>query len=270
MPIAPVLPSFERLVADYQNTGAHNDGLYRQMTEATWSDPMLAEHRRHIERHELGFGDPAFHSMWLRLLAAAVRRFGTVRTLEIGVYKGQVISLWALIAKHCEFDLRISALTPLAGQPMPQSRLLQRLRYHLDRRFREEIDNANFYKDADYEGIIRQLFTHFSLDFSAVTLYRGLSTDRAVLGQLAGETFHVVYIDGDHTYNGVSHDFRAFGPKVPLGGWLVADDASCEIPGTVFWKGHRTVSRATQILPSLGFNNILNVGHNRVYERLAH
>jgi hypothetical protein len=40
-------------------------------------------HRRYIEENELGFGDPAFHAMWLRLMDKANKRFGTVRALEI-------------------------------------------------------------------------------------------------------------------------------------------------------------------------------------------
>jgi hypothetical protein len=55
---------------------------------------------------------------------------------------------------------------------------------------------------------------------------------------------------------------------VTKGGFLVADDAGCGLPGTSFWKGHEAVSRAAEILPSLGFVNILNVGHNRIYERV--
>jgi hypothetical protein len=77
-----------------------------------------------------------------------------------------------------------------------------------------------------------------------------------------------VYVDGDHTYQGALHDFVTFGPKVAPGGWLVADDAGQDLSGSAFWKGHEAVTRAAQVLPSLGFRNVLNVGHNRVYERM--
>ena len=56
-------------------------------------------------------------------------------------------------------------------------------------------------------------------------------------------------------------------PDDPGPARLVADDAGCELPGTVFWKGHESVSRAARELPALGFTNVLNVGHNRVYQR---
>ena len=102
-----------------------------------------------------------------------------------------------------------------------------------------------------------------------MTLHRGFSTDPQILNTLAQEHYHLIYVDGDHTYDGALHDFRTFGPKIVPGGWLVADDAGCDLPGTVFWKGHAAVSRAARELPALGFKNVLNVGHNRVYERVG-
>src|SRR5260221_7964493 len=93
-------PPLTELVAAYRNTAKHNDRLHHQLTAATWDDPLLAAHRRHVEQAQLGFGDPAFHSLWARLLDAAAEKFGDVRALEIGVFKGQVISLWSLLSRE--------------------------------------------------------------------------------------------------------------------------------------------------------------------------
>lgn len=259
--------TLDRLVADYRNTAEHNDWLHTKLAEITWADPLLAAHRRHIEENQLGFGDPAFHSMWRLLVQAAAARFGQVRVLEIGVFKGQVISLWSLLARDHGFDLRVSALTPLAGQPMPRSRVLNKLLHWFSPRFREQVASGNFHPEADYETIMRALFARFSLDFDRIDIHRGYSTDPVLLQRLADETYHIVYVDGDHTYEGARHDFSNFGPKVVPGGWLVADDAGADLPGTVFWKGFETVTRAVTELPRLGFSNVLNVGHNRVYQR---
>jgi hypothetical protein len=46
------------------------------------------------------------------------------------------------------------------------------------------------------------------------------------------------------------------------------DDASYFLEGSRFWKGHREVSRASEIIEGLGFRNILNIGHNRVYQHV--
>jgi hypothetical protein len=263
-----IVPTFEQLVADYNNTAAHNDAVFQQLSELTWADPNLSAHRRHIEQNKLGFGDAAFHAMWLRLLDHASRRFGTVRALEIGVFKGQVISLWGVIAKQFEMDLQICAITPLSGQPLPRSKLATWLRARFDRSFREELNNGNFYAQADYLNIITQLFERFDLNINSISLHRGYSTDPHILERVANSTFHIIYVDGDHTFQGALHDFKVFGPKIVKGGWLVADDAGCSLPGTAFWKGHEAVSHAAELLPDMGFRNILNVGHNRVYERV--
>jgi len=266
---APSLPSFDELVASYQNTAEHNDALHQRLTAATWADPYLSAHRRHVEEHKLGFGDPAFHAMWASLLAAAARRFGTVRALEIGVFKGQVISLWALLTRELSLNVEVSALGPLAGQPRHRVSLLSKIRYRLDRRFREQIDNANFYANEDYPAIVRAHFARHGLDFDQVKLHRGFSTAPEILHALAHEQFHIVYVDGDHRYEGALHDFKTFAAKIPPGGWLVADDAGGDLPGSTFWKGHEAVTRAVQIMPSLGFKNVLNVGHNRIFERTS-
>ena len=263
-----ITPSFEELSSDYENSADHNDGLFRQLTELTWAEPILSAHRHHCEQNKLGFGEAAFHAMWLQLLNSAHRRFGTVRTLEIGVFKGQVISLWALIGKKWDMDIQISAIAPLTGNPLPRSRLIRKVRSYLDPGFREQLHNANFYPEDDYVSAIKHLFERFNLDYDAVALYHGFSTDQHILKSVSDATFHIVCVDGDHTFAGAFHDFTVFGPKVVQGGWLVADDAGCSLPGTAFWKGHEAVSRAVNVLPDIGFRNVMNVGHNRIYERV--
>ena len=265
---ASSLPRLEELTAAYQNTAEHNDALFARLTQFTWADALLKEHRLHMENHALGFGDAAFHSMWAILLRAATARFRTINALEIGVYKGQVISLWALLARELCLQLKIDAITPLTGKPLPRKTLLRRIRYNLSSRFREQIAVGNFYTDINYAGVIGDVFKHFDLDVGDVTFYRGYSTDPDILKQLQHKCYHVVYVDGDHSYEGAMHDFLNFGPKVALGGWLVADDASFDLPGNSFWKGYKPVARACSTLPALGFKNVLNVGHNRIFERV--
>jgi predicted O-methyltransferase YrrM len=261
-------PTWSELVAEYENNAETNDRIHDQLEQATRRNSLLAGHRRHIEENQLGFGDAAFHAMWACLLEHGVALHGGVRALEIGVFKGQVISLWSLLAKQYNWPVRVSCITPMAGHPRPRSRLANRLWHMLSRKYREEMANSNFYEQEDYRGIVHRLFAHFGLDFGEVDLLRGYSTDPDVLQTTVDRKYEIVYVDGDHTFEGASHDFAAYGPKVVKGGWLIADDAGCDLPGTTFWKGHEAVSRAVQTVPSLGFRNVLNVGHNRVYERV--
>jgi hypothetical protein len=254
-------------VRAYRNTAERNDGVHADFTAAASADPLLSKHRSHIEQNKLGYGDAAFHAMWKLLLHAAHERFGRVDALEIGVFKGQVISLWALLAKAHGWQVRVHAVTPLEGQALGGFRWWRSLKFRLLPRYRERIRSGDFYPEDDYEGVVRKLFSHFDLDFSEVRLVRGYSNDPAVLAQLQADRFHIIYIDGDHTFEGAASDVRLFAPKVVTGGWLVMDDAAYDLPGTTFWKGYETVSRACALLPGLGFSNVLNVGHNRVFEK---
>lgn len=267
--MAASLFNYPDLVARYRNDAGVNDALWREFTEATWADSVLSAHRRHVEAHKLGFGDAAFHTLWRLLLDEGRRRFGAPRALEIGIFKGQVISLWALLAARGNFPLEISALGPLVGQPPPAPTLMNRIRNRLDPRRRERIRNGDFYADEDYAGIVREHFRHHGLDFDHIRLLRGYSTDPAVLARLSNETFHLVYVDGDHTYAGARHDFLTFAPMVVPGGWLVADDAGGDLSGSAFWKGHPSVTHAARVLPEMGFRNVFNIGHNCVFERIS-
>ena len=251
----------------YVCTREHNDRLFHEFTAATWADPLLASHRRYVEEGRLGFGDPAFHSMWQSLLAAAQDRFGSVDTLEIGVFKGQVVSLWALLAQTYGWRLRIYAITPFEGQPLPGARWWRSLNARINPWFRQRLRSGDFYPDDDYEKTVRRLFAHFQLDFDRVRWIRGYSQAPEVLAAVRTDRFHVIYVDGGHTFEAAGADIANFGPKVVTGGWLVMDDAACDLPGTAFWKGHESVSRACRQLPALGFKNVLNVGHNRVFEK---
>jgi len=259
---------FAAHVRAYANTEAGNDSVFRQFTEGTAATPVLAAHRRHVELEKLGFGDPSFHYMWYLLLQAASEKFGRVRCLEIGVFKGQVISLWSLLARELKLPLEVHALAPLAGKPAPPLTLWNRIRFGLDRGYREEVMTGNFYADEDYEAIVRAHFAHHGLSFDSVRLHRGFSTDTALLASMSEERFELIYVDGDHREAGARHDFATFGAKVLPGGWLVADDAAADLQGTAFWKGYPEVTAALSELTPLGFVNVLNVGHNRVFQRV--
>jgi len=263
------MESWRELTARYQNTAECNDEVFARLTELTLATPFLAEHRSHVQAYKLGFGDPAFHAMWRLMLHDLAQRFPSLDALEIGVYKGQVISLWSLIAKHDSLALKVHAISPLQGDPVPKETLLTRLLLRLPSRLRDRFMNADFYEMADYPALIRSLFERFDLDYGAVEIHRGLSTDTAIMQTVAKHGFSLVYVDGAHTYEGVVHDIETFSPLIRTGGFLVMDDASCELPGTRFWKGHPSVSRACGRIDSTRFVNVLNVGHNRVYKRVA-
>jgi hypothetical protein len=71
----------------------------------------VREHRSYFKQERRGFGEDAFHAMWFTLL----REFQPRQCLEIGVYRGQVISLWALIARICGFPCDTHGISPFTS-----------------------------------------------------------------------------------------------------------------------------------------------------------
>jgi len=264
-----MMDSLTGRIAAYRNTAAHNEALYEEFTRLTDSVEFLKRHRDFVEANDWGFGDRAFHYMWLMLLSDANRRSRPVRALEIGVYKGQVISLWALIAKQMRIDLEITGISPFEGNAKPMSRLRRKVRRMMDPRYRRDAEAGNLYLEDDYLGKVSKIFATFDLGLGHCRLIKGRSNDPAIAASLNSERFSIIYIDGDHTFEGVRSDIRSYAPLLEEGGYLVMDDASCFLPGSTFWKGRESVSRACEELPQLGFENVLNVGHDRIYTQVT-
>jgi hypothetical protein len=164
-------------------------------------------------------------------------------------------------------DLAITGITPLVGKKKPGA-LVSFFLYKFSRKFREDVNASNFYDESDYLKIIYGLFDKFNLDRQSVKLIKGYSTDTAVADQVREQRFSVIYIDGDHAYQTVISDIQTYANLLIPGGYLVMDDASCNIPGKTFWKGHQSVSDACKVIESTGFINVLNIGHNRIYRKV--
>jgi hypothetical protein len=259
----------ERRIAKYAATAEHNDALFLELTGRTGEVPWLAAHRDWIEAHRWGFGDRAFHAMWLLVARDLRERFERTRALEIGVFKGQVISLWALLSRQLDWPVEITAVSPFRGRRGPGRLWLHRLRKLTSPAYRRDDAVGNLVPDDDHLARCREVFAAFDLDFGSVRAIRGLSGDPTVRERLAGERFELVYIDGDHSYEGAHGDLLTYGPAVVPGGYLVVDDAAWDLPGSAFFKGFEAVARACRVLPDLGFRNVLNVGHNRIFRKLS-
>jgi hypothetical protein len=259
--------SLNTRIGTYKNTFEHNSDLHKNFTVLTDSIPLLRKHRDFIEQNNWGFGDRAFHYLWWLLLVDARQLFNPLRALEIGVYKGQVISLWSLICKELKCDVSITAISPFEGNTKVFSRIERKLRLAFDTSYREAAKAGNLYVKSDYVADVRRVFSLFALDEGELRLIKGCSNESAVSAQVQGERFSIVYIDGDHSFSGVRSDIDTYAPLVEGGGYLVMDDASFFLPGTGFFKGVEGVSRACEEIPTYGFVNVLNVGHNRVYRK---
>ena len=223
--------------------------IYSAFTDAVIITPKLLGHRRLIEERGLGFGDRAFHWMWKLLVDAMPQHFSF---LEIGVYKGQVISLVGLLAMVAGKNARVTGVTPLA--PVT--------------------DKVSSYEAVDYGKIIEERQAWCGLPPGRrAHLIEGLSTqDNVKRRTRANAPYNVVYIDGGHDYEIVANDIIAYGEMVAPGGYLVMDDASVslEMPEGI-WRGHADVGRAVRELiePNPYLHDLLAVGHLRVWRKSA-
>jgi len=218
-----------------------------RFTREVNADAELLEHRTYIERNAYGMGERCFHQLWKIIIDSMPKNF---TFLEVGVYKGQVLSLIKLLANRTGREcgrVGVTLLNSFAG------------------------DTGEFpdYPDEDYDEYIKTLHRHFGL--GQPWLVVGDSTDPKV--QQATVTygpFDIVYIDGCHEYSYVLKDLLFYPTLVRPGGLLVVDDASCYLRQPFgFFQGIEPVCRAvrTVIETDPQWEHVLSVVHNRVWRK---
>lgn len=205
----------------------------------------LQEHRRYFSTGGRGYGEDAFHTMWFLLR----REFGWESFLEIGVFRGQTLSLSALLSRlnhqHCEAH----GISPFSSVGDSVSRYKGRLDY-------QEDTLANF--------------DHFGLPHPQ--LLKAYSTDAVALERIASRNWSGIYIDGNHDYEVAKADWNACSAAVAKGGVIVLDDSALGTayrPPAFAFGGHPGPSRLAAEIDRTGFHEILRVGHNRTFQRVA-
>jgi predicted O-methyltransferase YrrM len=204
---------------------------------------VLRDHRHYFEQDGRSFGNAAFHALWYLLILERHPR----RMLEIGVYRGQIISLWQLIANHIHLDIDVMGVSPLTNVG----------------------DQVSRYVQIDYESDIEKHYRHFGLGSPHLT--RALSTDAAGLEVIrSGGPWDVIYIDGGHDYEVVRQDFLNALDGLAPDGLIVMDDASLFLPfdpPSFTDGGHPGPSRVAKELGMTQARLIGSVGHNVVFAR---
>ncbi len=203
----------------------------------------LIEHREYFKKNQRGFGEDAFHAMWYEL----IREYRPKNMIEIGVYRGQVISLWTLIAKEIDLECEIHGISPFTSVGDEVS---------------SYISNINYYED------VLDNFKYFSLKIPS--LHKGLSTDEEMIEVIKSREWDLIYIDGSHDYEVVKSDFEACSKALSPEGIIVMDDSAFYNgfkPPAYSSKGHPGPSRLTDEIDRDLFKEVLSVGHNRVFQK---
>jgi hypothetical protein len=214
------------------------------------NDLTLINHRTYIEDNNLGYGEKPFHVIWREIVNSQPKKF---KFLEIGVYKGQVLSLVKLLSdlknKECEFY----GVTPLSDVG--------------DKYLKK-------YDDVNYALTIESLFKKFNLEFNLNTnIINGSSVEEDIKNKVKQlGIFDVVYIDGCHDYDCVVSDILLIKEITKNGSYIIMDDASCYKPINRIGAhlGHSDVCDAIRdyIENDNCFEEVICVGHNRVFKRI--
>lgn len=204
----------------------------------------LRKHREYFKIDQRGFGEDAFHAMWYFIF----REFSPEIALEIGVYRGQVISLWALLARKMGIVTEIHGISPFSTVGDEVSRYLNGIDY--------------------YEDVLLN-FNKF--DLAPAHLYKGYSTDEAMINIIKSRAWDLVYIDGNHNYEIAIQDFLNCWDSVRINGLIILDDSSLFTkynPPIYSSAGHPGPSKIANELDPKDFMEIMSVGHNRVFQKL--
>ena len=82
----------------------------------------------------------------------------------------------------------------------------------------------------------------------------------------------IIYIDGNHDYDVVKADWALCSEAVAVGGLIVLDDSGLSTtyqPPAFATAGHPGPSKLAAEIDRSRYEEILQVGHNRVFRRLA-
>jgi len=206
----------------------------------------LRNHRTFFETAGRGFGERSFHVMWFLLF----REFRPDSFLEIGVFRGQTLSLAALLARQLRFPCLTQGISPFS----PAGDTVSRYR-----------------RDVDYYEDTLQNFAHFLLPPPA--LLRAYSTDESATQLIASRDWSCIYIDGNHDYEIARRDWELCSAHLGPEGIIVLDDSgltSSYVPqANLATGGHPGPSRLAKEIDRARFREILQVGHNRVFQKIA-
>ena len=222
-----------------------NENLRMQFFDIAYNSlpDKIKKHREFFLQENRGFGENAFHAMWFYLIS----EFRPRSLAEIGVYRGQAISLWALIYEHLDIvQPDIYGISPLKNSGDTVSTYLAKL---------------------DYKTDIYHNFDFFNLP-------RPRLIETASQGELSKEFFQthnleLIYVDGSHDYAIVKQDVDLIIKTQKSGCIVVMDDASLYSsykPSRNSFAGHFGPS---MVLNTNYFKDYFfelgTCGHNRIY-----
>ena len=204
----------------------------------------MKKHYEYFSKNNRAFGEPAFHAMWYKIF----QEYKPINILEIGVYRGSTLSLFKLIADNNRYHAYVLGITPLNNSG----------------------DSVSKYPDAiDY---LEDIKTNFRINnVEGIVIHKGYSTDSESIEKINENKWDLVFIDGNHEYKVVKEDFENASRNLAKDGIIVIDDSSLYsdyMPQSNSTKGHPGPSRLADEIKKNQFTEILQVGHNRAFQKI--
>ena len=192
----------------------------------------------------IGFGEPAFSWNWKLLVDRMPTSFTFV---EIGVFKGRILSQVAMLANESNKVANIVGITPLSTTG----------------------DKYSDYPVCDYRSEIHNNFMKFNKTDENLRIIPTISQDENTINEISKiGGIDILFIDGCHNYEVVCQDIIRYVPFIKPGGHLVIDDASSMLPGSYgIFLGHHDVACAVRdyVESNTSLRHLYAVGHNRVW-----
>lgn len=230
--------------AFWQNDIEVQKQLNEGFVARTNSVDELNAHRTWVEQNIFGFGERAFPWLWYLVVKELPKSF---TFMEIGVFKGQTLSLVKLLANMQKKKADRYGITPLSSE--------------------------GGVWESDYRRDIETIHDQFNLKKDYILLV-GLSEDPAIIEQTQKLPLDVLYIDGGHEERHITNDIEQYSGLVKVGGFMVIDDCcnSFRMPFGYF-QGIQAVTNVVDaklppVTPSEEWEFVFSVVHNRVYRKL--
>jgi hypothetical protein len=203
----------------------------------------LIKHRIFFSSDSRGFGEDAFHSMWYLFFF----EFKPKNCLEIGVYRGQMITLWSLISKLLNQKTKIAALAPFESASDKNSKYLDDIDYLNDTKKNHELFNLEQ--------------PEYCIEYS---------TSRKAKEFVESKKWDLIFIDGNHDYEVVKSDFELSLNNLSKNGFIVLDDSSLYFDFTQKkyggFTGHPGPSRVARDIAMKKMNFFGAIGHNNIFQ----
>lgn len=208
------------------------------------SEKFIVDHRNYFKNNRLGFGEDAFHAMWSFIFS----EFKPNNILEIGVYRGQTLSLFQMLSNHNNINSNIWGITPLTS----------------------DADEVSEYEEINYYEDIKRNFEYFNLIHP--NILKALSTDKEAIDFIDSLKWDLIYIDGSHDHEVVAEDVKNSIRNLAPNGIMVMDDSSLytdfslQVKGVSIFKGHPGPSKVYQaLLNNKEVQHLFGVGHNNIF-----